>query len=160
MESGKTLINNPKLVLLWAQLTKIYLPLPISVQPISITKTLPIVPTKNYPADDYLLKFYQIPSYITKIFLWHCIKYKAPNSGTIKVNIGWTDMGSGRYILVSCAHSNTSLVSFVQNSLTKRPSSCLSGLFDRTILGICRSCYTRNTLFDKSFNVHNSSKLC
>ena len=79
--------NDTKLVLLWAQLTKIYLPLPISVQPISITKTLPIVPTKNYPADDYLLKFYQIPSYITKIFLWHCIKYKAPNSGTIKVNI-------------------------------------------------------------------------
>jgi hypothetical protein len=27
-----------KLVLLWAQLTKIYSPLPISVQPISITK--------------------------------------------------------------------------------------------------------------------------
>ena len=40
-----------------------------------------------YPANDYLVKFHQIPSYITKIFLWHCIKYKAPNSGTIKVNI-------------------------------------------------------------------------
>jgi hypothetical protein len=36
-----------KLVLLWAQLTKIYPPLPISVQPISLTKTLRIVPTKN-----------------------------------------------------------------------------------------------------------------
>jgi hypothetical protein len=36
-----------KLVLLWAQLTKIYPPLPKSVQPISITKTLLIVPTKN-----------------------------------------------------------------------------------------------------------------
>jgi hypothetical protein len=36
-----------KLVLLWAQLTKIYPPLPTSVQPISITKTLLIVPTKN-----------------------------------------------------------------------------------------------------------------
>ena len=33
-----------KLVLLWAQLTKIYPPLPTSVQPISITKTLLIVP--------------------------------------------------------------------------------------------------------------------
>jgi hypothetical protein len=38
---------NIKLVLLWAQLTKIYLPHPTSVQPISISKTLPIVPTKN-----------------------------------------------------------------------------------------------------------------
>ena len=36
-----------KLVLLWAQLTKIYPPLPKSVQPISITKTLLIVPIKN-----------------------------------------------------------------------------------------------------------------
>jgi hypothetical protein len=40
-----------------------------------------------YPANDYLVKFHQIPSYITKICLWHCIKYKASNSGTIKVNI-------------------------------------------------------------------------
>jgi hypothetical protein len=39
------------------------------------------------PVNDYLVKFHQIPSYITKIFLWHCIKYKAPKSGTIKVNI-------------------------------------------------------------------------
>jgi hypothetical protein len=36
-----------QLVLLWAQLTKIYTPLPTSVQPISITKTLLIVLTKN-----------------------------------------------------------------------------------------------------------------
>ena len=33
-------IKKNKLVLLWAQLTKIYRPLPTSVQPISITKTL------------------------------------------------------------------------------------------------------------------------
>ena len=39
--------NKGKLVLLWAQLTKIYPLLPTSVQPISITKTLLIVPTKN-----------------------------------------------------------------------------------------------------------------
>jgi hypothetical protein len=36
-----------KLVLLRAQLTKIYPPLPTSVQSISIIKTLLIVPTKN-----------------------------------------------------------------------------------------------------------------
>ena len=36
-----------KLVLLRVQLTKIYPPLPTFVQPISITKTLLIVPTKN-----------------------------------------------------------------------------------------------------------------
>jgi hypothetical protein len=40
-------ILSNKLVLLWAQLTMIYHPLPTSVQPISITKTLLIVPTKN-----------------------------------------------------------------------------------------------------------------
>jgi hypothetical protein len=26
------------------------------------------------------------------------------------MEIGWTDVGSGRYILVSCAHSNTSCI--------------------------------------------------
>ena len=26
------------------------------------------------------------------------------------MEIGWTDMGSGGYILVSCAHNNTSLI--------------------------------------------------
>ena len=33
--------------------------------------------------------------------------------GTIRnvlvIEIGWTDVGSGEYILVSCAHSNTSV---------------------------------------------------
>ena len=28
------------------------------------------------------------------------------------MEIGWTDVGSGGYILVSCAHSNTSLLQF------------------------------------------------
>ena len=46
MFSGDTYTSS-KLVLLWAQLTKIYPPLPTSVQPISITKTLLIVLTKN-----------------------------------------------------------------------------------------------------------------
>ena len=39
--------NQAKLVLLCAQLTKIYRPLPTSVQPISITKILLTVATKN-----------------------------------------------------------------------------------------------------------------
>jgi hypothetical protein len=29
------------------------------------------------------------------------------------MEIGWTDVGSGGYILVSCAHSNTSLDLFI-----------------------------------------------
>ena len=29
------------------------------------------------------------------------------------MEIGWTDVGSGGYILVSCAHSNTSILSGV-----------------------------------------------
>jgi hypothetical protein len=67
MFSGDTYTSS-KLVLLWAQLTKIYPPLPTSVQPISITKTLLIVPTKNErdpPLDNMssvsqnVLKFYQ-----------------------------------------------------------------------------------------------------
>jgi hypothetical protein len=40
--------------------------------------------------------------------------------GTIRnvlvMEIGWTDVGSGGYILVSCAHSNTS---FFLNSLAQ-----------------------------------------
>jgi hypothetical protein len=50
LETGTKMSQNKekqKLVLLWAQLTKIYPPLPTSVQPISITKTLLIVPTKD-----------------------------------------------------------------------------------------------------------------
>jgi hypothetical protein len=59
--------------------------------------------TKNYKIDiycfsakhaalrskskDWLLRNQNVSDSITKIFLWHCIKYKAPNSGTIKVNI-------------------------------------------------------------------------
>jgi hypothetical protein len=42
-----TIQKQTKLVLLSAQLNKIYPPLSTSVQPISITKTLLIVPTKN-----------------------------------------------------------------------------------------------------------------
>jgi hypothetical protein len=30
-------------------------------------------------------------------------------SNILVMEIGWTDVGSGGYILVSCAHSNTSL---------------------------------------------------
>ena len=30
-------------------------------------------------------------------------------SNVLAMEIGWTDVGSGWYILVSCAHSNTSL---------------------------------------------------
>ena len=30
-------------------------------------------------------------------------------SNVLVMEIGWTDVGSGGYILVSCAHSNTSL---------------------------------------------------
>jgi hypothetical protein len=29
-------------------------------------------------------------------------------SNVLVIEIGWTDVGSGGYILVSCAHSNTS----------------------------------------------------
>ena len=32
-------------------------------------------------------------------------------SNILVMEIGWTDVGSGGYILVSCAHSNTSFIS-------------------------------------------------
>jgi len=42
--------------------------------------------------------------------------------GTIRnvlvMKIGWTDVGSGWYILVSCAHSNTSLPLFFSEHLS------------------------------------------
>jgi hypothetical protein len=31
-------------------------------------------------------------------------------SNVMAMEIGWTDVGSGGYILVSCAHSNTSSI--------------------------------------------------
>ena len=31
-------------------------------------------------------------------------------SNVLVMEIGWTDVGSGGYILVSCAHSNTSIL--------------------------------------------------
>jgi hypothetical protein len=64
------------LVLLWAQLTKIYLPLPTSVQPISITKTLLIVPTKNERdpplfTGKLLIKFQNILRNTTQVIIQH-----------------------------------------------------------------------------------------
>jgi hypothetical protein len=68
-----------KLVLLWAQLTKIYPPLPTSVQPISITKTLLFVPTKNERnqplfTGKLLIKFQNILRNTTQVIIWHRVK--------------------------------------------------------------------------------------
>jgi hypothetical protein len=43
-------------------------------------------------------------------------------SNVMVMEIGWTDVGSGGYILVSCAQSNTSYV-------CHRPVSCVSIVF-------------------------------
>ena len=58
-----------KLVLLRAQLTKIYPPLPTSVQPISITKTLLIVPTKNEWDPPLFIKFQNILRNTTQVII-------------------------------------------------------------------------------------------
>jgi hypothetical protein len=68
-----------KLVLLWAQLTKIYPPLPTSVQPISITKTLLIVLTKNERdpplfTSKLLIKFQNILRNTTQVIIRHRVK--------------------------------------------------------------------------------------
>ena len=68
--------NNNKLVL---QLTKIYLPLPTSVQPISITKTLLIVPIKNERGPPLftgklLIKFQNILRNTTQVIIRHRVK--------------------------------------------------------------------------------------
>jgi hypothetical protein len=50
-------------------------------------------------------------------------------SNVLVMEIGWTDVGSGGYILVSCAHSNTSCfcsVSYSYSSLSLSPFSFLS----------------------------------
>jgi hypothetical protein len=39
-------------------------------------------------------------------------------SNVLVMEIGWTDVGSGGYILVSCAHSNTSLHIFSSGMYT------------------------------------------
>ena len=71
--------NRHKLVLLWAQLNKIYPPLPTSVQPISITKTLLIVPTKNERdpplfTSKLLIKFQNILRNTTQVIIRHRVK--------------------------------------------------------------------------------------
>jgi hypothetical protein len=71
--------NHIKLVLLWAQLTKIYPPLPTSVQPISITKILLIIPTKNERdlplfTGKLLIKFQNILRNTTQVIIRHRVK--------------------------------------------------------------------------------------
>jgi hypothetical protein len=71
--------NWKKLALLWAQLTKIYPPLPTSVQSISITKTLLIVPTKNERdpplfTGKLLIKFQNILRNTTQVIIRHRVK--------------------------------------------------------------------------------------
>ena len=83
--------------MLWAQLTKIYPSLPTSVQPISITKTLLIVPTKNERdtplfTGKLLIKFQTIPRTITQVIIRQrknpiFSHIKSNNSGTAKVKI-------------------------------------------------------------------------
>jgi hypothetical protein len=130
---GFTTTYEISVVLLWAVLTKIYPPLPTSVQPISITKTLLIVLTKNerdHPLFTGKLlgldmtenRIFTLCRMITwVVFLrmfWNFISSLPVKRGwslsflvgTISnfsvMEIGWTDVGSGGYILVSCAHNN------------------------------------------------------
>ena len=81
-----------------AQLTKIYPPLPTSVQPISITKILLIVPTKNEMdpplfTGKLLIKFQNILRNTTQVIIRHRVKIlffrhiKSINSGTAKGKI-------------------------------------------------------------------------
>jgi hypothetical protein len=44
--------------------------------------------------------------------LLHLIWRKEGYFTVLVMEIGWTDVGSGGYILVSCAHSNTSFLLF------------------------------------------------
>jgi hypothetical protein len=65
-------------ILLWAQLTKIYPLLPTSVQPISITKTSLIVPTKNERdpplfTSKLLIKFQNILRNTTQVIIRHWV---------------------------------------------------------------------------------------
>jgi hypothetical protein len=82
-------------------LTKIYPSLPTSVQPISITKTLLIVPMSYdnlSSVSQNVLKFYQqllVKRGGSLSFLVGTI------SNVLVMEIGWTDVGSEGYILVS-----------------------------------------------------------
>jgi hypothetical protein len=53
-----------------------------------------------------LIKFQNILRNTTQVIIRHRIKILFSN--VLVMEIGWTDVGSGGYILVSCAHSNTS----------------------------------------------------
>jgi hypothetical protein len=47
-------------------------------------------------------------------------------SNVLVMEIGWTDVGSGEYILVSCAHSNTSFVCLMVFNTTFNNISAIS----------------------------------
>jgi hypothetical protein len=56
-----------------------------------------------------VLKFYQQLTGEERGFLSFLV---GTISNVLVMEIGWTDVGSGGYILVSCAHSNTSCFCF------------------------------------------------
>ena len=60
-----------------------------------------------------ILKFYQQLTSEEISFLVGTI-----SNVLVNMEIGWTDVGSGGYILMSCAHSNTSY--FFQNKANNR----------------------------------------
>jgi galactokinase/mevalonate kinase-like predicted kinase len=41
------------------------------------------------------------------------------------MEIGWTDVGSGGYILVSCAHSNTSFLLSSMSNMKTQAKMCI-----------------------------------
>jgi predicted secreted protein len=49
-------------------------------------------------------------------------------SNVLAMEIGWTDVGSGGYILVSCAHSNTSFL-LIRNTQKQMAQRCPEGHF-------------------------------
>jgi hypothetical protein len=48
------------------------------------------------------------------MYYWQTLVFFLKLFNVLVMEIGWTDVGSGGYILVSCAHSNTSCFCFFQ----------------------------------------------
>ena len=55
-------------------------------------------------------------------------------SNVLVMEISWTDVGSGGYILVSCAHSNTTITSIVSKILKLLLYCYRPGIFCKTVL--------------------------
>ena len=61
-------------------------------------------------------------------------------SNVLVMEIGWRDVGSGGYILVSCAHSNTSCIRLDSTNIITSITDCCIRLYSTNIITSITDC--------------------